>query len=288
MRRIVLIIAFTYLLGFPSDNAQAQIIVAHRGASHDAPENTIAAFRLAWEKQADAIEGDFYLTKDKQIVCIHDKSTKRVAPQQCEMVVAESTLACLRSVDVGSWKGQQYAGERIPTLKEVLGTVPDDRQIFVEIKCGPEILSVLRPQLCASGLKAKQIVIICFNPTVVAQARKMMPQYKANWLTAYDKNKEQSDWTPSREDVLKSLQHTDATGLGTQGNLHVLDASFVDAVRAANKEFHVWTVNEAEDAKTLKSLGADSITTDRPAFIRRAIDSPTPIPINASGGWSVP
>ncbi len=286
MRRIVLIVAFTSLPAFISVNADAQMIVAHRGASHDAPENTIAAFRLAWEEQADAIEGDFYLTKDKQIVCIHDKSTKRVAPEQCERVVAESTLACLRSVDVGVWKGRQYAGERIPTLQEVLETVPDDKQVFIEIKCGPEILPVLKPQVCASGLKAQQIVIICFNPTVVAQARKMMPQYKANWLTAYDKETEQSGWTPSREDVLESLQHTDATGLGTQGNLSVLDASFVAVLRAANKEFHVWTINEAADAQILKSLGADSITTDRPAFIRKALASP--IPTEEPRGLGVP
>lgn len=272
MRHIVLIIGFTLLSGFSSVEAFAQIIVAHRGASHDAPENTVAAFRLAWEQQADAIEGDFYLTKDRQIVCIHDKSTKRVAPHQCELAVAESTLARLRSVDVGSWKGPQYAGERIPTLQEVLETVPVDKRVFVEIKCGTEILPVLKCELCASGLKAKQIVIICFDPNVVAGARRMMPQYKANWLTSYDQKTKQSDWTPSRDDVLQSLQRTDATGLGTQWNPTVLNTSFVDAVRAANKELHVWTINAAADAKILKSLRVDSITTDRPAFLRNVIE----------------
>ena len=271
MRRIILILVFVFAsLPAVFDRAYSQLIVAHRGASHDAPENTIAAFRLAWEQQADAIEGDFYLTKDKQIVCIHDKSTKRVAPHQCERFVGESTLACLRSVDVGSWKGSQFACERIPTLTEVLDTVPVDKQIFVEIKCGPEILRVLKCQLCSSGLSAQQIVIICFNPSVVAEARSMMPQYKCNWLTSYDQQSQQT-WTPSREEVLKTLARTGATGLGTQANLSVLGSSFVGALRAANKEFHAWTINEAADAKILKSLGVDSITTDRPAYIRNAI-----------------
>ena len=79
------------------------VIVAHRGASFDAPENTLAAFRLAWQQGADAIEGDFYLSKDNQIVCIHDADTKRTAVVSRQ--VAESTLAELRELDVGrsSW-----------------------------------------------------------------------------------------------------------------------------------------------------------------------------------------
>ena len=69
----------------------AQVIVAHRGASQDAPENTIAAFKKAWAQNADGIEGDFYVTKDQQIVCIHDANTERTAGRKLE--VANSTLA---------------------------------------------------------------------------------------------------------------------------------------------------------------------------------------------------
>lgn len=69
-------------------------IVAHRGASHDAPENTLAAFELAWEQGADAIEGDFHLTQDGHIVCLHDKDTKRTAGKK--LVVGKSSLEELR------------------------------------------------------------------------------------------------------------------------------------------------------------------------------------------------
>ena len=76
------------------------LIVAHRGSSFERPENTLPAFELAWEQGADAIEGDFLLTKDKQIVCIQDHSTKHLANRN--LVVGESTLEELRELDVGS------------------------------------------------------------------------------------------------------------------------------------------------------------------------------------------
>lgn len=251
--------------------ADAQLIVAHRGASYDAPENTLASFRLAWDQHADAIEGDFYVTKDQQIVCIHDNTTKRVAPQQPELPVAKSTLEELQTIDVGSWKHPRYAAERIPTLKEVLATVPAGKQIFVEIKSGVEILPLMQPQLESSGLKPEQIVIICFNKAVVTEARKLMPQYNANWLTGYKQETKESEWKPTRDDVLATLKQVGATGLGTHGNLAVIDQAFVDSIRDAGFQFHVWTVNDVEAARKFADLGAISITTDRPEFIRDAI-----------------
>ena len=270
MRNVISTLVSFFALTFAA-TSDAQLIVAHRGASHDAPENTLAAFRLAWEQNADAIEGDFYVTKDQQIVCIHDKTTKRVAPQQPELSVAESTLAELQKLDVGSWKHPQYAAERMPTLSDVLATVPAGKQIFVEIKCGPEILPLLQPQLEASGLKSEQIVIICFDKTVVTQARKLMPQYNANWLTGYKQETKDSEWKPTRNNVLATLRSTGATGLGTNGNLEVIDQAFLDSIREAGFQFHVWTVNDVEAARKFADFGAISITTDRPEFIRNAI-----------------
>lgn len=255
--------------------AHAQLIVAHRGASYDAPENTLAAFELAWEKHADAIEADFYVTKDRQIVCIHDKTTIRVSPRHRELVVAETTANDLRKLDVGSWKHPRFAAERIPTLDEVIATVPEGKQIFVEIKCGSEILPLLKPKLTASNLKSEQIVIICFNANVVAECRKMMPEYKVNWLTGYEQNVITRKWKPSRNDVLNTLAGTEATGLGTNGNLEVIDEPFVGAVMAAGLELHVWTINDADQAQVFKSLGVRSVTTDRPGLIRKAIGATT-------------
>jgi glycerophosphoryl diester phosphodiesterase len=274
VRNLIASIAAVVCLSACLNVCSAQLIIAHRGASHDAPENTLAAFRLAWEQAADGIEGDFYLTKDNQIICFHDKTTRRVAPGVPERPVAEMTLAELRDLDVGSWKHARFAGEKPPTLEEVLQTVPDGKLFFVEIKSGPEILPVLKPQLEDSGLKPEQLVIIAFNEDVASGARKMMPQYRVNWLTSYKRKDEAAPWKPGRRQVVRTLVETDATGLGTNGNLDVVDAAFARAVRKAGREFHVWTINDPVVARRFQDLGVDSITTDRPAFIRAAITAP--------------
>src|SRR3954454_19895588 len=89
-------------------------IVAHRGESADAPENTMAAFRLAWERQVPAIELDVHLTKDGALICSHDPNTKRTTSVPKE--IKESKLEELRPLDAGRWKGERWAGERMPTL----------------------------------------------------------------------------------------------------------------------------------------------------------------------------
>lgn len=246
--------------------ALAQKIVAHRGASHDAPENTLASFRLAWEQNADAIEGDYYLTKDKQIVCIHDANTKRTAGE--ELSIAESTLAELKQLDFGSWKDPRFKGERIPTLSEVLATVPEGKQALIEIKCGPEIVPHLPAVLKQSGLRPEQTILICFNDKVIAAARELIPQIKAYWLTGLKKNGDTGLYEPSIETILKKAAEIRATGVDIQANRDVVNELFVKRLRDQQLEFHVWTVNDPADALHFQQLGVDSITTDRPAFLR--------------------
>lgn len=249
------------------------MIVAHRGASYTAPENTVSAFNLAWEENADAIEGDFYLSADGEIVCLHDKTTARTAPGSPSLKVSAATLAQLRKLDVGAWKHEQYAGERIPTLKEVIATVPDGKGIFIEIKCGPEILPILKQQLDECSLKPEQITIICFNNEVVRQAREMMP-YEANWLTSYKKQLT-GGWKPTLGSVTDQLKSTNASGFGTQVKPElvgsVLNEAFCDAVRDIGCGMHGWTIDDAKVAKQLVELDFVSITTNRPAYIRDAL-----------------
>ncbi|MFG0268270.1 MAG: glycerophosphodiester phosphodiesterase [Rhodopirellula sp. JB055] len=249
------------------------MIVAHRGASHMAPENTLSAFHLAWEENADAIEGDFYLSADGEIVCLHDKTTTRTSPGS-SLKVAEATLEQLRQLDFGAWKHERYSGERIPTLREVMATVPDGKGIFIEIKCGPEILPTLKKQLDECSLKPEQITIICFNQEVCRQAREMMP-YDCNWLSSY-KRQADGHWTPTIDDVLKSLKATDATGFGTQVKSslmgEVLHDDFCNAVRSSGRGMHGWTIDDPSVAKQLVKLGFESITTNRPAAIRAALE----------------
>ncbi|MCM2372926.1 glycerophosphodiester phosphodiesterase [Aporhodopirellula aestuarii] len=272
LRTLAVLVVLASLV--PMNTCLAQMIVAHRGASHDAPENTLAAFELAWERGADAIEGDFYLTKDGEIVCIHDSTTKRVAPGQAELVVKDATLQQLSQLDVGSWKDASYAGQRIPTLSQVLDIVPPGKRIFVEIKCGPEIVPTLNKQLTVSGLAPNQIVIIAFNEAVVKACRQSMPQYQCNWLTGFKRKEASEAWKPLPNAVIASLSKSNANGLGAHDNVDVVDQSFVDRVHEAGFGFHVWTINDLELARRFVGMGVDSITTDRPALIRQALPSP--------------
>jgi glycerophosphoryl diester phosphodiesterase len=243
-------------------------IVAHRGASHDAPENTVAAFKLAWEQGADAIEGDFYLTRDRHIVCIHDADTKRVAGEK--LSVAQSSLAELRRLDVGMRKGPKWQGERIPTIDEVLATIPPNKRIFLEIKSGPEIIGPLKEAIARAKLRPEQATFIAFQPAVVAEAKRQLPQVKAFWLTGFKQDKETCQWKPSVEEVLATLDRIHADGVDC--NAHdAIDRCFVDAIREATMEFHVWTVDDPAVARRFVQLGVDSITTNRPAWLRQSL-----------------
>ena len=240
------------------------LIVAHRGASFDAPENTLPAFELAWEQGADAIEGDFLLTKDKQIVCIHDQSTKRLADRDLE--VKSSTLAELKSLDVGFWKDKKYKNTRIPTLAEVLATIPDGKKIFVEIKCGTEIIPFLIHEIEKSGLHEERIVIICFKHEVIQALKNQAPQYIAHWLSEFRRN-DSGEWTPSLETVLNKLKKINADGLDSH---HGIPREFSQEIMEAGYEWHVWTVNDEKLARKMKDMGVFSITTDRPEWIRKS------------------
>src|SRR5690349_11659162 len=99
-----------------------QIIVGHRGASHDAPENTVASMKLAFEQGADGVEADFYLTSDGKIICCHDKDTERTAG--VKHVISETPFDEPRKLEVGSWKNEKYRGEKMPTLEEIIAVIP--------------------------------------------------------------------------------------------------------------------------------------------------------------------
>ena len=96
------------------------LIIAHRGESYDAPENTLAAINLAWQRNADAVEIDIQLSADNQIVVIHDLNTKRIGNRNKK--VKKQTLAELKELEAGKHKGEKWKDEKIPTLSEVLET----------------------------------------------------------------------------------------------------------------------------------------------------------------------
>lgn len=263
MYMLFLILVIMAIPGCSEPSASGPAIVAHRGASYYAPENTIPAFLLAWEQHADAIEGDFHLTSDGAIVCIHDSHTGRVA--DTKMVVKDSTLEELRGLDVGSWKGAAWQGTGIPTIAEVFKIVPEGKKIFVEVKTGTEILPGLYDEIEQSSLMPDQIVIISFNREVIKAVKTSMPGYKAYWLSGFRED-EKGDIHPGADSILATLADTGADGFSSH---HGINPDNIEAVIKAGYEYHVWTVNDGPLARDFKAYGAVSITTDRPGFIRK-------------------
>jgi glycerophosphoryl diester phosphodiesterase len=252
------------LLSVISLNAAAPRIVAHRGSSVEAPENTIPAFALAWKQGSDAIEADFHLTKDGEIVCIHDKNTKKVSGTN--LVVNASTLVELRKLDVSA-KHEGFKGVTIPTIAEVFSTVPQGKLIYIEIKCGPEIIPALLDALEKSELTKEQVVIITFKENVIQELKAKAPHYKASWLCSFKKQKT-GEMKPSLESVLETLKRIQANGLSSNT---AIPHALIAAVIKQGYDWHVWTVDDAKTARRMAALGAKSITTNKPELIRNAL-----------------
>ncbi len=256
-----------------SDTGMCQMIVGHRGASFDAPENTLSAFREAWLQGADGIEGDFYFTTDQQIVCIHDKDTERTGGEK--LPVAKCSLEQLKQLEYGAWKDAKFHGEPLPTFADVAACIPAGKTFVIELKTGPEIVPLLASQLKASKLDPKQLLIIAFDSQTVAKSKALLPDVRVHWLTGYKQDKTTGAWTPSVDTIADTLAECKADGLGTQGERGVVNREFIEELKSRGmREFHVWTVDEPEDAKYFQELGAVGITTNRPAFLRAALTTP--------------
>jgi glycerophosphoryl diester phosphodiesterase len=255
-------------LSLPALAAEPRVgIIAHRGASHDAPENTVRAMKLAWEQKADAGELDISLTKDGKLAVMHDKDTKRTAG--VNKLIARTPLAELRKLDVGSWKGTEFAGEKIPTLAEMLATVPAGKTMFVEVKCGPEVVPELDRVLKASRLKPEQTPVICFKAEVVAAVKKARPDLPAYWLVSMvDKKKKPPP--PTAEALIAKAKAIHADGLDLQAAPE-LNRAYADKVKAAGLRLFVWTVDDPAEARRLVEAGVEGITTNRPAWLREQL-----------------
>lgn len=238
-------------------------IIAHRGSSFLAPENTRAAAELAWQEGADAVEGDFYLSRDGQIVCIHDATLKRTAG--VDRRVSEVALDELRRLDVGSWKGPQFTGQRIATLDEMLATAPRGKRFYVEVKCGPEIIPELARVISACDLPPEQIVPICLDLPVTAAIKRALPQYPAYWVVA--RNKNSPDWIRPADEIVPAALEANLDGLDLDA-AGPIDAKLVQNAKNAGLRLCTWTVDDPAVARRLIDLGIEGITTNRPGWLR--------------------
>ena len=252
-------------------------IIAHRGASHDAPENTLASVQLGWERNADAVEVDVYLSKDGKIVVIHDENTKRTTGH--DGLVQKMTWAQLQKLDAGSWKNKKFKGEPIPLLSQLLETIPNGKYLVIEIKCGPEIVQPLAALLKKTKTPPAKTAIISFSLEVVEAAKKQFPKRSVYFLAGVKQNKTTDDWEPSVDTLVKKARDAGLDGLSLGFKGAADDSALLGYLRRMRKDtgshtlgFYVWTVNDRRMAKMLTDVGVDGITTDRPAFLRSIKD----------------
>jgi glycerophosphoryl diester phosphodiesterase len=233
------------------------LITAHRGASAEAPENTLAALRLGFEQGADAGECDVRLTGDGEAVLMHDADTRRTAERG--LVVAEASLSELRGLDVGGWKGAAWTGERVPTLAEALALVPRGRRLLIEIKCGAEILPAVARAFAAVDRAPESWVLMSFDRDVARAAKRMFPAVEAHWIV-------ERDGSPAATLVARAKE-AGLDGLNLDRRFP-FDVEFVQVLHAAGLRVHVWTVDDARRARELAAAGVDSITSNRPGWLR--------------------
>ncbi len=269
-------------------------VIAHRGASAYAPENTLAAFALAAEMGADWFELDCTLTRDGEVIVIHDDSIDRTTG--AEGVVAEMTLSELKRYDVGSWFDPKFAGERLPTLGEALDLAKDKRiGVYVEIKDSDDdralwsdLLELVREgegllpdkrdetmlQIESSGTRnleltrkviasirkrsmEKRAVIQSFSPVVCAVALAEAPDIRTEQLATSSDN-DPLQWNR----FLRWLELLDPPGFNI--NKKDFTESLARKLHEQGKTIAVYTVNNPNEMRELIRSGVDALITDKP------------------------
>ena len=240
-------------------------IIAHRGASEDAPENTLAAVQLGWQQGADAVEFDCRLTRDGRIVVFHDPTTERTTDQS--LVVADATFDELLQLDAGTWKDPQWAGERIPAIEDVIATMPHGKRMFVEVKCGAEINDRLVHILSNSTQADEQFAVISYDVDVVAGVKQALPGAAAYLVARFERDNSTGHWTPSVDQLVAIAKNAGLDGLDVRADA-VVDQAFVERAREAELATYVWTVDDAPTARRLIGCGVQGLATIRPQRLR--------------------
>lgn len=234
--------------------------VSHRGESADAPENTMPAFNLAWERGVKAIELDVHLSRDGVLVVAHDHDMKRVAGS--DLKIKESTWDELKGLDVGRWKDPKYVGTTPPRLEEALATIPEGARCFIEVKVGPEAIPALVKAVRSSGKKPEQMCVISFNAGTVAEAKKQLPELKAYYLASFKRDEKSGDFKPTLDELIAKAKELKADGLDLAHN-GPIDRAFVDRVKAEGLAMLVWTVDDPAIARRLIEAGVEGVTTNK-------------------------
>lgn len=228
-------------------------IVGHRGASAHAPENTLAAFRRALADGAQLLECDVHLSADGQVVVMHDETIDRTAAADSPR--RTGAIGDLTRAELDQVRLEQ--GEKVPLLEELLAmtTVP----VFIEVKVPAAAAAVAR-QLAALpvGSPAAASTVISFHAEALAEIRRVTDTPVSYLVRQVD------------EQALATARELGAAGLGP--SIDRLSLRAAAAVRQAGLQLNPWTVNRSEELAVALACGADTITTDDPACVRRELD----------------
>lgn len=237
------------------DTLSLPIILAHRGASAHAPENTLAAFELAIQQGSDGIELDVKLSADGHVVVIHDLTVNRTTGAHGR--VKDMTLQQLHSLDAGSFISETFKGEKIPTLEEVFDKV--GKRTFINV----ELTNYLTPHdhlvesVCMLVKKfglQKRILFSSFMPLNLLRAHGYLPEVPTGLLT----------WKGLRGMWSRSF----GFAFGKYDALHPdyrdITQQQIYYVHRLNKRIHTWTVDKEEDMRRLLKWGVDAIITNDP------------------------
>jgi len=229
--------------------------LGHRGAREVAPENTLASFGKALELGADGVELDVMLSKDNQLVVIHDYTVDRTTNGSGK--VSDLSLAEIKALDAGSWFGQGYAGERIPTLDEVFKALPAKSIINIELKSLSLFGQLLEEEVIrlieTRGLTSR-VIVSSFNPLSLAKVARLNPSIETGLLYM------QHMPLPLRQAWLAPLVRAKA--------LHPeyvqVNADYVHHVRLRGYHLNVWNAKDLHELQSLVEIRVDAIITDRP------------------------
>ncbi len=244
-------------------------IIAHRGVPFYAPENTTPSMQMAIDLGADGIETDIYLTADKKLMVLHDKTTSRTTSGVVNLEIKNSNSADLAKVDVGSYLHKIWKGTTIPSLAEILEHHPEGKLAVIEIKDQPDTVAPLKELLESTGRPWSEYTVISFNFDTCVEARKQMPEVDVFYLESAKDKKTKRNKTFTSE-ILKRVKEAGLTGVDL--DYHGVTEELVKECHDMGMKFYVWTVDDEEDVKRMTRFGVDSITTNRADTARRYME----------------
>lgn len=253
-------ISFDFGLSRGKSNVQllsTTMIAAHRGYSAEAPENTIPAFEAAIDNFADYVELDVQETKDGTVIVLHDSNLKRVAGVTKNVWSVD--YGQIKFLDVGSWFSEEFAGETIPTLDEVMEMAKGRLKLNIEIKLTGHEKNLEKSvvELIEKHEMEKDCVVTSFQ----AEALKKVKSYNEDIKTGYILHVAYGDFS--------GVDYADALSI----NYSFATSALINDAHSSGKEVYVWTVNNADAINDMIQKGADMIITDDPVLAKETLTS---------------